>query len=181
MLNWPRAYVICGICLASSRSSLIIASNRRYKETIHYVTHYPFMWGAIASTLVCVLLVLPTYWSVFRLINHPSDMANAVRDICGLYANISQGVLATGPQGKWPSCAHCTCAHILSEMQVTLGPFEIAHAFRSPMTAQASSAAADELMRDVGHRQIKYGQIVSGDARGVIGIAEPEYVARIHP
>ena len=49
------------------------------------------------------------------------------------------------------------------------------------MTAQASSAAADELMRDVGHRQIKYGQIVSGDARGVIGIAEPEYVARIHP
>jgi hypothetical protein len=38
-----------------------------YRDSIHYVSHYPWMWGAIASTLVCVLLVLPTYWGFWQL------------------------------------------------------------------------------------------------------------------
>ncbi|KAF7187829.1 hypothetical protein HII31_10729 [Pseudocercospora fuligena] len=61
--------------------------------------------------------------------------------------------------------------------KVGLGPFEIAHAFRSPMTAQAPNATIDQVIERVGHQKVQYGHIVSGDARGVFGIAEPEYVA----
>lgn len=60
---------------------------------------------------------------------------------------------------------------------VSLGPFEIAHAFRSPMTAQAGNKPIDQVMDTVGHQKVQYGHIVSGDARGVLGVAEPEYVA----
>ena len=38
------------------------------KETIHFVSHYAYMAGAVASTLVCVILVLPTYWYVCEFI-----------------------------------------------------------------------------------------------------------------
>lgn len=60
---------------------------------------------------------------------------------------------------------------------VSLGPFEIAHAFRSPMTAQAENGTIDQVMERVGQKKVQYGHIVSGDARGVFGVAEPEYVA----
>jgi len=49
------------------------------------------------------------------------------------------------------------------------------------MTAAASNGDVDKLLKEVGHRQVKYGQIVAGDAKGVLGVAEPEYVARVHP
>lgn len=39
----------------------------RYKQTIHYKTHFDYMWGAIAATVVCVLLVLPVYWGFWEL------------------------------------------------------------------------------------------------------------------
>ena len=39
----------------------------QYEETIHYLTHYRFMWGAIAATTICVLLVLPVYWGFWQL------------------------------------------------------------------------------------------------------------------
>ena len=45
------------------------------------------------------------------------------------------------------------------------------------MTADASKATVDEVMKEVGGRQIRYGHIVAGDARGVMGVAEPENVA----
>lgn len=61
--------------------------------------------------------------------------------------------------------------------KVALSPFEIAHAFRSPMTAQAENGDIQQVIKTVGHREVQYGQIVSGDARGVFGVAEPEYVA----
>ena len=61
--------------------------------------------------------------------------------------------------------------------KVSLGPFEIAHAFRSPMTARANNSTIDGVMESVGQQQVKFGKIVEGDARGVTGIAEPEYVA----
>lgn len=64
-------------------------------------------------------------------------------------------------------------------MQVTLGPFEIAHAFRSPMTAQASTGNIEEVIQEVGKQKVQYGHIVAGDARGVLGVAEPEYVAAL--
>jgi hypothetical protein len=39
----------------------------QYEETIHYLTHYAYMWGAIAATIVWVLLVLPVYWGFWEL------------------------------------------------------------------------------------------------------------------
>ena len=49
------------------------------------------------------------------------------------------------------------------------------------MTAQASHGNVEDVMKEVGDRRIQYGHIVEGDARGVLGVAEPEYVARLHP
>ncbi|EME84606.1 uncharacterized protein MYCFIDRAFT_210925 [Pseudocercospora fijiensis CIRAD86] len=63
--------------------------------------------------------------------------------------------------------------------KVTLGPFEIAHAFRSPMTAQAANGGIEEVLKQVGQREVQYGHIVAGDARGVVGVAEPEFVERL--
>lgn len=39
----------------------------QYQQTIHYLTHYEYMWGAIAATIICVLLVLPVYWGFWQL------------------------------------------------------------------------------------------------------------------
>lgn len=63
--------------------------------------------------------------------------------------------------------------------KVTLGPVEIAHAFRSPMTAQATSGRIDGLVKEIGQTEVQFGHIVAGDAKGVLGIAEPQYVARL--
>nr|OQO23975.1 hypothetical protein B0A51_08192 [Rachicladosporium sp. CCFEE 5018] len=101
-----------------------------YTESIHYNTRFLYVMGAIISTVVCVLSVLPTYWGYWQL-------------------------------GR----------------KVSLGPFEIAHAFRSPMTASAANADIDQVLQQVGHQRVQYGHIVAGDARGVFGVAEPEYVA----
>lgn len=49
------------------------------------------------------------------------------------------------------------------------------------MTNTASNGTVDELMKEVGHKQVKFGHIVAGDAKGVLGVAEPKYVARVHP
>jgi hypothetical protein len=49
------------------------------------------------------------------------------------------------------------------------------------MTAHAKQGTVDELMKEVGQQQIQYGQIVAGEARGVLGVAEPEYVERLDP
>nr|POE74631.1 hypothetical protein CFP56_37162 [Quercus suber] len=66
---------------------------------------------------------------------------------------------------------------------VTLGPFEIAAAFRAPNLYHPSNAPIDQLIKDpeVGERAVKYGAIVGGAAQGKIGVAEPEVVSRIHP
>ena len=39
----------------------------------------------------------------------------------------------------------------------------------------------DDLMKEVGPRKVQFGQIVGGDAKGVLGVAEPEYVASLGP
>ena len=38
-----------------------------YRDSIHYVSYFPYVWGAVASTLSCVLLVLPVYWGFWEL------------------------------------------------------------------------------------------------------------------
>ena len=56
--------------------------------------------------------------------------------------------------------------------RVTLNPFEIAYAFRSPVVGQASTAAPEELVQEVGYRHVRYGKIVAGESRGQFGVDE---------
>ena len=42
-------------------------SGLMWTDGIYYVTHQPFMWGALASILVCILCVLPVYWGYWQL------------------------------------------------------------------------------------------------------------------
>ncbi|KAH0191255.1 hypothetical protein KCU99_g6843, partial [Aureobasidium melanogenum] len=66
---------------------------------------------------------------------------------------------------------------------VTLGPFEIANAFRAPVLDHpaVANAGVKDLIREVGQREVKYGAMVQNDASGRLAIAEPEAVRRVHP
>jgi hypothetical protein len=109
---------------------------KEYSVSQHYKTNRSFMYGALASILVCVLCVLPSYWGYWQL-------------------------------GR----------------DVTLGPFEIANAFRAPVLDHPSvaNAGVKVLIREVGGREVKYGEMVQNDASGRLAIAEPEAVRRVHP
>lgn len=48
------------------------------------------------------------------------------------------------------------------------------------MTAQAADGTDDAIVERAGQREVKYGHIVAGTAEGVLGIAEPEYVAKMN-
>lgn len=109
-----------------------VLDGKRFPYTVHYRSNFNFMWGAVAATVCCVLLVLPVYWGFWEL-------------------------------GR----------------KVSLNPFEIAHAFRSPVVGQASTAVTEDLMKEVGHNTIRYGPVLSGDGYGRFGVAAPEYVARV--
>lgn len=63
--------------------------------------------------------------------------------------------------------------------KVNLSPFEIAAAFRSPMVNTGGDI--NDILKETGHRQVQYGHIVTGDAAGRLGVAEPEFVERAHP
>lgn len=39
----------------------------QYKAEVHYKTDYGFMFGALASTIICILLVIPAYWGFWEL------------------------------------------------------------------------------------------------------------------
>ncbi|KAK6007361.1 hypothetical protein QM012_004175 [Aureobasidium pullulans] len=108
----------------------------QYGSSIHYVTDRRYMWAALATMLVCVLCVLPSYWGYWQL-------------------------------GR----------------DVTLGPFEIANAFRAPVLDHpaVANAGVKDLIREVGQREVKYGAMVHNDASGRLAIAEPEAVRRVHP
>jgi hypothetical protein len=66
---------------------------------------------------------------------------------------------------------------------VTLGPFEIANAFRAPILdcPAVANAGVKELIREVGKREVKYGEMVRNDAPGRLAIAEVDAVRRVHP
>jgi len=53
----------------------------QYKSEVHYSTNFWCMGGAMASTLVCVLLILPVYWGFWELGRkvslNPIEIANA--------------------------------------------------------------------------------------------------------
>lgn len=65
--------------------------------------------------------------------------------------------------------------------EVTLGPFEIAAAFRAPNLYHPTNPPVKELIKEVGDREVKFGQIITGGDAGKIAVAEPQHVARIHP
>ena len=84
-------------------------------DVIHYRTHYLFMGLGVASMIICLLLIIPSFWRY-------------------------------GELGR----------------QVTLGPMEIASAFRAPMleTGGAQGEAAGDvhqLIKQVGDRKVVYG------------------------
>lgn len=63
--------------------------------------------------------------------------------------------------------------------KVTLGPVEIASAFRAPVLEHPAAAAGgevDTLLKEVGDRRLKYGKL---EGTGKLGIAEPEVVQGI--
>lgn len=47
------------------------------------------------------------------------------------------------------------------------------------MTAEAANGDIEELLKEVGQRKVRYGHIVAGDAAGVVGVAEPEFVVKL--
>lgn len=63
--------------------------------------------------------------------------------------------------------------------KVALSPFEIAAAFRSPMVN--TGGTIDDILRENGSQPVQFGRIVTGDAAGQLGVAEPEFVERAHP
>ncbi|KAF7196558.1 Homocysteine S-methyltransferase 1 [Pseudocercospora fuligena] len=52
---------------------------------------------------------------------------------------------------------------------VTLGPFEIAAAFRAPNLHHPTNKPIDKLIKEVGNREVKFGAIVVGHDAGKIG------------
>ena len=71
--------------------------------------------------------------------------------------------------------------NMLTSTQMDFSPLEMARAFRSPVTAQASNVEAAELVKEVGNQKVKYGYVAGGPNRGVLGVAEPENVQAAHP
>lgn len=45
------------------------------------------------------------------------------------------------------------------------------------MTARATNGDIEDVIKELGKQPVQYGEIVAGDAKGIVGIAEPEYVA----
>jgi len=114
-----------------------LSGSVQIKDAIYYSTNYAFMAAGIASTLLCVLLVVPSFWRY-------------------------------GELGR----------------NVTLGPIEVASAFRAPMLTEGRSNAKEaggdikELLKDVGGRKVMYGFVeehhhdtVNGGEDAVVGNA----------
>ncbi|OAP57429.1 hypothetical protein AYL99_08167 [Fonsecaea erecta] len=64
-----------------SNASRVYVEATQRKPQVYYQTKYGWMFGALASTLVCVLLVLPSYWGFWELGRkvtlNPIEVANA--------------------------------------------------------------------------------------------------------
>jgi hypothetical protein len=63
--------------------------------------------------------------------------------------------------------------------KVTLGPIEISSAFQAPVLSHpglASGGEVDILLKEVGNRRIRYGEV---QGQGRLGMAEPEGVIKL--
>jgi len=81
---WNRANYTSGNITdneAYQDQSLVYVKASQWKQEVHYSTNFWYMGGALASTLVCVLLVLPVYWGFWELGRkvslNPIEIANA--------------------------------------------------------------------------------------------------------
>jgi len=85
----------------------------QYLDEIHYESHFVYLWGALASTFVCILCILPSYWGFWEL-------------------------------GR----------------PVSLGPFEIAHAFQAPALSDVHSGAGHvkEVLKAAGRQKVRYAE-----------------------
>lgn len=116
-------------------TTVVLPPAQMYRDAIHYVTAFRYMWGAVASMLFCIACVLPSYYGYWQL-------------------------------GR----------------TVTLGPFEIANAFRSPVLAsEAANGEVKELIRVVGDRRVRYGEMTTETEAGRLAVADPQVVRRVHP
>ena len=62
---------------------------------------------------------------------------------------------------------------------VTLGPFEIAAAFRAPDLHHPTNAPIDTLIKEVGGRRVKFGEVLDGSDKGKIAVADVGMVASV--
>ncbi|KAG4432747.1 hypothetical protein IFR05_011777 [Cadophora sp. M221] len=79
--NWTDNAFTPAQATAYWDDSLLSAPATQYKTEVHYATNYHFMFGALASTLLCACLVLPVYWGFWQLGRkvslNPIEIANA--------------------------------------------------------------------------------------------------------
>ena len=107
---------IVGVGKNDSTSFRSLDWTMQITDVVFYRTNFWFAGFAVLSTVVCVCLVIPSYWKY-------------------------------GELGR----------------EVTLGPIEVASAFRAPMLTEGRANAAEaggdikELIKDVGHRKVMYG------------------------
>ena len=95
----------------------ITTSGPQFSDVITYRSRWPYLYGALASTLVCILCILPSYWGFWEL-------------------------------GR----------------EVSLSPFEIAHAMGTPMLGNLpeNSGHVNQVLRTAGSRRIQYGRLGNG-------------------
>lgn len=121
-----KEVTVVGIKNNTMTSFVEMPNTIQISDVIHYKTHYLFMGLGVASTVGCILLILPAFWRY-------------------------------GDLGR----------------EVTLGPFEVASAFRAPMleTGHGEDAAKnlDELIEKVGDKKVQFGFV---DERRPSGVAE---------
>lgn len=106
---------VIGITSNTTTTFTPLLPTLQIKDAIHYRTHYLFVGLGLASMLLCILLILPSFWRY-------------------------------GELGR----------------PVTLGPMEIASAFRAPMletgvSGEKAAGNLDELIKQVGDRRVVYG------------------------
>jgi len=106
---------VVGVAENTTASFTALRNSKQFSDVIHYKTHYLYLALDVASTIGCIMLVLPSSWRC-------------------------------GELGR----------------PVTLGPMEIASAFRAPMLETDDAEAGmmrdlDQLIERVGGRTVVYG------------------------
>ncbi len=79
--NYTDYYMSDDELSAYYNNSLQYVQATEMKSEVHYSTNTAYMCGALASTLVCVLLIIPVYWGFWELGRkvslNPIEIANA--------------------------------------------------------------------------------------------------------